>query len=149
MNEIRVAARFIYLPSSSIPDVHTIYRCAILLVLQIWYFQLDILSFQSNYELLICVSLVLLICWSWVIFQMKVIDTPGPSILFSLLHPFFNDIWRFLAGWLKLEIQSEGCGVFALCKMNDPIPESTCDLTSLVLYLKLINSPLQQLGTSN
>ena len=80
---------------------------------------------------------------------MKVIDTPGPSILFSLLHPFFNDIWRFLAGWLKLEIQSEGCGVFALCKMNDPIPESTCDLTSLVLYLKLINSPLQQLGTSN
>ena len=121
-------------------------------VLQICCFQLDMLSFQINYEQLICVSfmkIVLLIYWAWVIFQIKVVDIPRAIILFPLLYSLFSDICCFLDGRLKLEIESEGCGIFALCKMNGPIPESTCDLTSLVLYLKLIDNPLKQLLTNN
>ena len=63
--------------------------------------------------------------------------------------PVSLQICYLLDDGLELEIQSEDYGIFPFCRMNGPLPELTCDLTSLVLYLKLIYSPLKLLLTNN
>lgn len=87
--------------------------------------------------------------WGLNYFSHKGDKYPRAIILFSLPQSLFSDIRYLLDDGLELEIQSEDYGIFPFCRMNGPLPELTCDLTSLVLYLKLIYSPLKLLLTNN
>lgn len=138
----------VYLPSVPNPDMHLIYGCAIFYYL----YRFAISSWICCLCKLMCawfMKMVLLICGAWIIFHMKVINIPWAIILFSLPQSLFSDICHLLDDGLELEIQSEDYGIFPFCRMNGPLPELTCDLTSLVLYLKLIYSPLKLLLTNN
>lgn len=137
----------VYLPSVPNPDMHLIYGCAIFYYL----YRFAISSWICCLCKLMCawfMKMVLLICVAWIIFHIKVINIPWAIILFSLPQSLFSDM--LFAGW-QARIRNTVWRLWNLpfLQMNAPLPELTCDLTSLVLYLKLIYSPLKLLLTNN